>query len=151
MKAAVRALFLAAPLVCVGQIGVDHYLRQPYPAFYQPSFGSITPAEGVAGTTEPVVVAVYPDGSTADFATADVVAGAEVDPTFVLQATFGQDTPRRTDPENVAWLQRRLTALGGGQAPASATIEWRRTVRDLVGDAPPVTRVSRSVDVDFTR
>lgn len=149
MTAAVRALFVAAPLLFAAQIVAVEFVREPYPALFQPAFGGGVPKGGVASTIAPVFVATYPDGTTAEFDHLDVMAQAQVTRSFVVQSTWGQDTPRRTDPDNAAWLRERLARLGDGREPVSATIEWRRTAHDLSGQRPPATEVARSVVVDL--
>jgi hypothetical protein len=61
----------------------------------------------------------------------DVMAESQSLRLAVFKSAFSPDSPRLSAPGTVAWLEQRLTELGGGRQPTRAVIEWREVTYDL--------------------
>ena len=93
-----------------------------------------------------MVTVSYTDGSTTAFTHLQVMAQSTSLPLAVFRNAFGPNSPRRSDPDTVAWLEQRLSDLGGGRRPVQAIVSWRAVVYDLDGRRPPrVTTTDRTV------
>lgn len=140
-----RLAFAALLVVGGGQVLVDHYSSEPYPGLFQPGFAG---AGRYQGTVVPMVVhevaVTYVDGSTSTFEGDELLAASEVSRARVFNTAF-RDDGRAGDPRTQAWLADRLTDLGDGVAPRSATLSWVRWEHDVVD------RSARRVRVDHTR
>jgi hypothetical protein len=145
MRLGVRALFALLLVGFVVQLVIAKvWPGQPYPGLFMPGF----PASGVrAGTTtvrQPIITVTYNDGSTATFSGREVMAQSTTLPLAVFRKAFGPNS--RSDPDTLAWLEHRLSDLGGGRQPVQAVVSWRQVVYDLDGQrAPQVTATERTV------
>jgi len=133
----VRGIFVLVLAGFVAQVAVDEIWREPYPALFQPGFGGIGPVAGTVDSDEPTVTVVYTDGDAETFTHLEVMAQAKSSPTRVFSTAFRPDSPRRDLPETVAWLEQRLSDLGGGREPVRAVVSWRTAHYDLDDDGPP--------------
>ena len=148
MRSVARAAFAAVVVAFAAQVVVTQALgREPYPAIAQPAFGGQVPVGGVAVTRESAVTVGYADGTTAVYGHGDVMAASPLLRSTVFRSAFGPDSPRRTDPENVRWLERRVAALGGGREPVSIVVEEQRVTRELGTRDPETVVVVTARDV----
>jgi hypothetical protein len=131
----VRLLFVGVVLFVVAQEAVTLGHREPYPALFQPSFGngSVTKQHTIVGD-EPTMVVTYAGGARKTFDHLDINAAAKSSPLTTFRSTFGPTSPRRDKAATVAWLEQRLTDLGGGRRPVSAVLTWRNVAYHLDGD-----------------
>ncbi|MCK6210635.1 hypothetical protein KZX45_08790 [Georgenia sp. EYE_87] len=146
---AVRGIFILVLTGFVAQVAVDEMWREPYPGLFQPGFGGIGPVAGTVDSDEPTVTVVYTDGGSATFTHLEVMAQAKSSPTRIFSTAFRPDSPRRDLPGTVAWLERRVSDLGGGREPVRAVISWRTAHYDLDDDGPPRFTVGDRTVVPF--
>jgi hypothetical protein len=144
----VRTVFVLLPLAFALQLGVVHVAEEPYPGLFQPSFGGKVVGGRTASTAEPLVTATYEDGSTATFSHRQVMAQSRSLPSIVFASAFDPRSPRHSAPATVAWLEHRLTDLGGGRHPERAVIEWRTVAHPLDGAGP--ARASTTARTSYT-
>lgn len=142
-------LFAVVLLVFAAQVAVTEGHREPYPALFQPSFGngSVTP-EGTTLRPQTTVTAVFADGTTASFGHMEVMAQSLSSPWRVLRSAFGPDSPRRTRPATVAWLEHRLYELTG-RHPQTAVVEWSDVAYDINDERPPESTVTDRYVISF--
>lgn len=133
----VRTIFVLLLVGFLVQVAVNAIWREPYPGLFQPAFGGTGDVAGTVESDEPTVTVTYTDGTTATFTHLEVMAQAKSSPTRVFSTALGPKSPRRDLPETVAWLEQRVSDLGGGRQPVSALIDWRTAHYDLTGDGPP--------------
>ncbi len=149
----VRGLFALLLIGFVVQLAVAKVWTEPYPGLFQPGFGGFGGAQGrpenMATVPEPTVMATYADGSTSTFSHRDVMERSKSGRMAVFQSAFGTDSPRRSDPQTVAWLQERLTELDGGRRPVSAVISWRDVAYDVDTRQPGRIVTTDSVVISF--
>ena len=145
----VRVAFGVLLLVFVAQLGVTKVWSEPYPGLFQPAFGGSVDEAGTTSVMEPTVTASYADGTTESFSHRDVMAQSKSLQVAVFTSAFGPDSPRRDDPETVAWLERRLAVLGGGKQPESAVLDWREVTYDLADEQAPRSSTTERTTIDF--
>jgi hypothetical protein len=138
-------VLVAVLVVFAVQLAATKIWAEPYPGLFQPSFGGAVPPAGTAVVEEPTVTVDYTDGTSATFSHLQVMAQSKSLPLAVFKSAFGPDSPRRSAPDTISWLERRLSDLGGGRQPERAVIEWRDVTYHLDDGLPP-----RSVDTDDT-
>jgi hypothetical protein len=140
-------------LVLVGfviQLAVTVLWREPYPGLFQPSFGSgQVRDDGTTIVREPIVTVTYADGGTATFTHRQVMAESKSLQLTVFRSAFGADSPRRADPETIAWLQRRLSVLAGGREPEQAVLVYMAVAYDVSGQRPPEARTTDRTVISF--
>jgi hypothetical protein len=132
-----------------GQLAVTKAWGEPYPGLFQPSFGGAVPPVGTAVVHEPTVIVLYADKTSATFSHLDVMAQSQSLPLAVFTSAFGPDSPRRSAPDTIAWLERRLADLGGGRRPERAVIEWRDVTYHLDDGRPPDSTVTDRTVITF--
>jgi hypothetical protein len=146
MRGFVRASFGLVVVAFVVQLVMIKVWHEPYPGLFQPAFGGRHARGGTTTVQQPTVTATYTDGTTTTFGHRDVMARSKSLQLAVFRSAFGPDSPRRSDPDTLAWLNRRLSDLGGGRQPDYAVLSWRAVAYDLDGDRPPrVTTTDRTV------
>ena len=146
-RQSVRALFGLVLVGFVVQLAVTALWREPYPGLFQPSFGSGQVSDdGTTIVQEPIVTVTYADGGTTTFTHRQVMAQSKSLQLTVFRSAFGPHSPRRADPETVAWLERRLSDLAGGRAPERASLVYNAVAYDVWGQRPPqATSTDRTV------
>ena len=145
----VRGVFVLVLAGFAMQVAVDEVWREPYPGLFQPAFGGTGPEAGVVESDEPTVTVAYADGSTETFTHLEVMAQAKSSPTRVFSTAFRPESPRRDLPGTVAWLEERVSDLGGGREPVRAVISWRTVRYDLDDDGPPRVTVGDRTVIPF--
>lgn len=148
-RLAVRVLFALVLLVFIAQVVVTDGRREPYPALFQPSFGtgSVTP-EGTVIRPQATVVAIFADGTTASYDHMDIMGQAKSSPWRVLRSAFGPDSPRRSHPDTIAWLENRLFQLSG-RHPERAVVEWHDVAYDIDDERPPQSTLTDRTEMLF--
>jgi hypothetical protein len=142
----VRVGFGLLLVAFVVQLAVARVAQQPYPGLFQPGFPGRSVGARTMTVRQPAVTVTYTDGSTTTFTHLQVMAQSRSLPLAVFRSAFGPDSPRRSDPDTIAWLERRLSDLGGGRRPDHAVLSWRAVVYDLDDERPPrVTTTDRTV------
>ena len=144
---AVRVLFGLVLVAFVLQLGVTVAWREPYPGLFQPSFGSGQVSnDGTTVVQEPTVTVAYADGVISTFTHRQVMAQSKALQLTVFRSAFGPDSPRRSDPATIAWLEQRLSELADGRQPEQAVLVYHAVAYDLLGQRPPqVTTTDRTV------
>jgi hypothetical protein len=154
----IRVVFAALLVGFTAQMAVTKVWREPYPGLFQPGFGGFGGQQGQPGTMAtvpaPTVTATYADGSTATFSDRDVMARSKSAPAAVFRSAFAAAGPgsprlRPLDPRTSAWLDARLTELGGGRRPTSAVIAWHQVTFDVATRRPVGTATTDTVSVSF--
>ncbi len=146
----VRALFIVVLVGFLVQLGVTVVWREPYPGLFQPSFGSGQVSEdGTTIVQEPTVTVTYTDGGGGTFTHRQVMAESKSLQLTVFRSAFGPDSPRRTDPETIAWLEHRLSDLSGGRQPARAVLVYNAVAYDLSGQRPPQASTTDRTVISF--
>ena len=124
--------------------------REPYPGLFQPSFGSGQVSEdGTTVVQEPTVTVTFADGGTATFTHRQVMAESKSLQLTVFRSAFGPDSPRRTDPETIAWLGQRVSDLAGGRQPEQAVLAYDAVTYDLFGQRPPQATTTDRAIISF--
>lgn len=146
-RRSVRALFGLVLMGFVLQLAVTVAWREPYPGLFQPSFGSGQVSnDGTTVVQEPTVTVAYTDGVTSTFTHRQVMAQSKALQLTVFRSAFGPDSPRRSDPATIAWLEKRLSELAGGRQPEQAELVYHAVAYDLLGQRPPqATTTDRTV------
>lgn len=132
----VRALFIAVLVAFVTQMVVTDGRRQPYPALLPPAFGDGSAlADGTTVRPQATVVATFADGTTVRYSHLEVMGVPVASPLRAMQSGYGPTSPRREQPEAMAWLWDRVAALRH-EEPVAVVVEWRDVVYDLRGEEP---------------
>jgi len=145
----IRAIFVLVLAGFAVQVAVNEIWREPYPGLFQPAFGGTGPVAGTVESDEPTVTVTYADGGTTTFTHLQVTAQAKSSPTRVFSTAFRPESPRRDLPGTVAWLEERVSDLGGGREPVRAVISWRTVSYDLDDNGPPHVTVSDRTVIPF--
>jgi hypothetical protein len=131
------------------QMAVAKVWAQPYPAFFQPSFGGAVSPAGTTVMEEPTITVTYTDGTVMTVSHNDVMAKSQSLRLAVFTSAFSPDSPRLSAPGTVAWLGQRLTELGHGRHPARAVIQWREVTYDLGDRRPPRSATTDRTTITF--
>nr|WP_297427036.1 hypothetical protein [uncultured Actinotalea sp.] len=145
----IRGLFVLLVAGFAVQLAVHERWREPYPALSQPAFGGAVPGGNVAVADEPVVEVTYADGTTRVFGHREIMAQSKSSPITVYGNAFHPESPRRHDPETVAWLSERVAQLGGGREPQTITLDWQVARYDLRAGGPPVYSSLDRLELDL--
>jgi hypothetical protein len=131
------------------QLALSMIWREPYPGLFQPSFGGAVDPAGTEVVEEPTVTVEYTDKTRAVVSQLQVMAQSQSLPSAVFKEDFGPESPRRSAPDTIAWLGRRLSDIGGGRQPERAVIEWRDVTYHLTDGRPPDSTVTDRLVITF--